>query len=194
MASTNNIKCVVVGDDTIAQLQMIFRYSMGYDLPENTQHYPPPFRSSFSVDGMQTELEIWHTSNSDDHDFLRPLTYYFTGVFIIIFMVDSPPSFERVSSKWIPEIRRFCPETPYVLVGVGTEARENNEIKEKLLKNYDRGCITKEEGARKAEEIGARAYLECSARKNQGLKEVFEGAARAAIIHMTMMLNQTENV
>ena len=40
--------------------------------------------------------------------------------------------------------------------------------------------ITREQGMSKAKEIGAKIYLECSARNKTGLKAIFEEAARAA--------------
>ena len=43
-----------------------------------------------------------------------------------------------------------------------------------------RGRITPEQGKQKAESIGAVGYVECSAMKNEGVKEVFDTAIRIA--------------
>ena len=40
---------------------------------------------------------------------------------------------------------------------------------------------TSEEGRAMAERMGAYAYLECSAKLNEGVREVFETATRAAL-------------
>ena len=40
---------------------------------------------------------------------------------------------------------------------------------------------TSEEGRAMAERMGAYAYLECSAKLNEGVREVFETAAHAAL-------------
>ena len=41
--------------------------------------------------------------------------------------------------------------------------------------------VKTEEGRAMAEKINAFAYVECSAKNNEGVKEVFETAARAAL-------------
>jgi Ras family protein A len=42
-------------------------------------------------------------------------------------------------------------------------------------------CLKPEEGRAMAEKINAFAYLECSAKSKEGVREVFETATRAAL-------------
>lgn len=58
------------------------------------------------------------TAGQEDYDRLRPLSYPQTDVFILCFSVVSPVSFDNVCTKWIPEIRQYCADTPIILVGM----------------------------------------------------------------------------
>ena len=45
-----------------------------------------------------------------------------------------------------------------------------------------RSRVTHTQGAQVAQRIGAKQYLECSAKTNEGVREVFQYATRAALI------------
>ena len=68
-------------------------------------------------DGVPVSLGLWDTAGQEDYDRLRPLSYPQTDVFLICFSVVSPSSFDNVSSKWVPEIRHHCADTPILLIG-----------------------------------------------------------------------------
>jgi Ras-related C3 botulinum toxin substrate 1 len=38
-------------------------------------------------------------------------------VFLVMFSIVNPSSFENVRAKWVPEVRHHMPNTPFVLVG-----------------------------------------------------------------------------
>lgn len=50
------------------------------------------------------------------------------------------------------------------------------------LRKTGQAPVTYEEGLSVAQKIGAYKYLECSARTQEGVKEVFEHATRAALL------------
>ena len=70
-----------------------------------------------TVNGQTINLGLWDTAGQEDYDRLRPLSYPSTDIFILCFSVVSPVSYDNIVSKWIPEIRKCCPETPILLVG-----------------------------------------------------------------------------
>merc|ERR1719510_1207956 len=116
------------------------------------------------VDGRPVNLGLWDTAGQEDYDRLRPLSYPQTDVFLIAFSIISPNSFENVKSKWWPEIQHHAPGVPLILVatkGITIVSRENAD--------------------NRASEIGAVKYLECSALTQEGLKNVFDEAIRAAM-------------
>ena len=106
-------------------------------------------------------------------------------------------SLENIPEKWTPEVKHFCPNVPIILVGnkkvivVRSKFRKSlpnifqdlrndpNTIKE--LGKMKQEPVKPEEGRAMAEKINAFAYLECSAKSKEGVREVFETATRAAL-------------
>ena len=91
-----------------------------------------------------------------------------------------PASFENVQTKWYPEVRHHCPDTPIILVGTQVDIRDDKETI-KSLKNKKASPITKMQGMAMANSIGAVKYVECSALTQEGLKTVFDEAIRAVL-------------
>ena len=107
---------------------------------------------------------------------MRPLSYPHTDVFLVCFSVDSPRSFNNVSQRWFPEVRHHCPNTPIVLVGTKLDLRAD-KVKDKTAA----APITYPQGQSLARELNATKYLECSAMKQVGVKDIFVEAIRAVI-------------
>ena len=101
-----------------------------------------------------------------------------TDVFLVLFAVINPTSFENISIKWIPEIRHHCPSTPIILVGTKSDLRDDKKTLNEL-KQKNQIPITFEQGETKAKAIGAIKYIECSALTQKGLKTVFDEAILA---------------
>lgn len=76
-------------------------------------------------------LELGHQKNTH-FPRLRPLSYGQTDVFLICFSVISPASFENVKTKWVPECQHHCPNTPFLLVGVKIDLRDDKETVERV--------------------------------------------------------------
>ena len=70
-----------------------------------------------------------------------------------------------------------APNVPIVLVGTKLDMREDPEVLKKL-KEKNSQPITTENGKNMQREIGAAAYIECSAKSQKGLKEVFHEAIK----------------
>ena len=73
---------------------------------------------------------------------------------------------ECVSTKWQPEIKAFSKDIPFLLVGTRTDLRDGQE--------GNRNFVTVKEGEKKAKEIGAVCYMECSSKEMKGVSEVFD--------------------
>uniref|UniRef100_A0A1I8E8E5 Ras family protein n=1 Tax=Wuchereria bancrofti TaxID=6293 RepID=A0A1I8E8E5_WUCBA len=96
------------------------------------------------------------------------------------FSIDSPDSLENIPEKWTPEVRHFCPNVPIILVGNKKDLRNDQQTIRELAK-MKQEPVRPEQGRAIAEQIGAFAYLECSAKAKDGIREVFEKATQAAL-------------
>lgn len=96
------------------------------------------------------------------------------------FSIDSPDSLENIPEKWTPEVKHFCPNVPIILVGNKKDLRNDPTTIRELAK-MKQEPVKPEEGRAMAEKINAFAYLECSAKSKEGVREVFETSTRAAL-------------
>jgi Ras family protein A len=122
----------------------------------------------------------FYIAGQEDYDRLRPLSYPDTDVILMCFSIDSPDSLENIPEKWNPEVRHFCPNVPVVLVGNKKDLRNDESTKKELMKMRQEP-VRPEQGRGMADKIGAYAYLECSAKTKEGVREVFETATRGAL-------------
>jgi len=129
---------------------------------------------------LQVELALWDTAGQEDYDRLRPLSYPDTDVILMCFSIDNPDSLENIPEKWTPEVKHFCPNVPIILVGNKRDLRNDEGTKRELMK-MKQEPVRIEDGRAMADKINAFAYLECSAKTKDGVREVFETATRAAL-------------
>lgn len=168
-----SINFVLVGDSAVGKTCLLISYLTnvfsGEYIPTvlNTRSVP------VMVDGIPLNLVFWDTPGQDELDDFRLVSYINTDVFLIIFSLVSPESFERVREKWHPDVRRFCPNTPIILVGTKLDLRDDKDTIEKL-KEKTQTPISYRQGLEMAKEIGAVKYFECSALTQIGLTTMFE--------------------
>ncbi|KAK3095498.1 hypothetical protein FSP39_015401 [Pinctada imbricata] len=174
-------KLVVVGDGACGKTCLLVVFSQD-EFPE---FYIPTIFDTFvadiAVNNRQVELALWDTAGQEDYDRLRPLSYPDTDVILICFSYDNPDSLSNVRDKWYPEVRHFCPNVPIILVGTKKDTRNDSEVIEELKKTKQ-APLQYKDALVIAEQIRASAYLECSAKTKEGVFEVFETAAKTALL------------
>jgi len=166
-SSRQEIKCIVVGDDGVGKTSLLIRYTTNTFIKENIIAVTDNYTMYITFDNRPITLSLWDTA-SHNYDRLRPLSYPQTDVFICAFSIVDPSSFQNVGTKWYPELRHHCPNTPIILVGTKVDLTQETQR-----------AITNEQALQMAKDIFAVKYLECSALTNYGLKAVFDEAIRA---------------
>lgn len=134
------------------------------------------YSANVMVDNKQIQIGLWDTAGQEDYDRLRPLSYPSTDVFLICFSVDTPTSFENIKNKWYPEIQHHAPGVPFILVGTKLDMRTEGKADD---------FVTTKMGEALKDELKAWKYLECSARTQVGLKQVFDDAIRCVLINQS---------
>ena len=121
-------------------------------------------------------LQFWDTGlPGEDSHIYRPLSYPNTSIFLVCFSMTQPASFESVKEMWVPEIKRHCPNTPFLLLGTKVDLRVDRATLDKLDKNQEKP-VSKEEGEILAKSLKAAKYVECSSLTREGVKNVFDEA------------------
>ncbi|XP_062380840.1 rho-related GTP-binding protein RhoA-C-like [Sardina pilchardus] len=173
-------KLVNVGDRTSGKTSLFIVFSKG-QFPE--EYTPTVFENCITdieVDGELLALALWDTAGKEDSDNLRLLDYPDTDVILMCFSIGDPDSLENIPEKWIPEVKQYCPRAPIILVGNKKDLRYNEHTCQELAKRKQEP-VKQQEGRDMANRIKAFGYVECSAKTMEGVREVFELAARAAL-------------
>jgi small GTP-binding protein len=173
-------KLVIVGDGACGKTCLLFAFTKD-EFPD--KYIPTVFEnyvSDIEVDGKLVELALWDTAGQEDYDRLRPLSYPDTDVILMCFAVDLPDSLENIHAKWVPEVQHFCPNVPFLLIATKRDLRNDPAIKSSMARDKLE-IIRTEQGRTMSEKVGAYAYLECSAKTREGVREVFDAATRAAL-------------
>lgn len=133
-----------------------------------------------NVDGQPVNVQLCDTAGQDDFDPLRSLCYPETDVFLVCFSVVCPSSYHNVTSRWINEVRKYCPNAPIILVGTKSDLRSDVHLMLQLAR-YGQTPITSTQGHQLAQKVGAVSYVETSALTQHDLKEAFDQAIVSAL-------------
>ncbi|KAJ2661232.1 GTP-binding protein Rho1 [Coemansia sp. RSA 1200] len=175
-------KAVIIGDGGCGKTCLLHVYREG-EFPPDDQYIPTIFEewvSEVHVDGRAVELALWDTAGQEDYDNVRYPCYNGANVVVICFSVDSPDSLENVQEKWIREVLEYAGKVPTLLVGLKEDLRHNQEIVQQLQRD-GQSPTTRDQALQVARAIGAHMYLECSAKENRGVKEVFTAAIKSTL-------------
>lgn len=170
------VKCGIVGDGTVGKSCLLMTYTMaGF-----VEHYVPTIFDNFSVleefDGKLVNITLWDTAGQDDYINFRTQTCYrSTDIFLVCFSTVNPHSFQNVKQKWIPELQAHSPATPFILCGTQTDLRSDEKVLADLTASGSEPISTKV-GQRRAKEIKALTYVECSAKDVSSVVNVFRTA------------------
>ncbi|KAL4647331.1 rho-related GTP-binding protein RhoU-like [Arapaima gigas] len=176
------LKCVLLGDGAVGKTSLVVSYTTnGYP----TKYVPTAFdhfSAVVQVDGKPVRLQLCDTAGQDEFDKLRHFCYPRTDALLLCFSVVSPASFQNVWEKWLPEIRRRCPQVPVLLVGTQCDLRQDVKVLIELARRRERP-VPEADARALADKAGAVAYIECSALTQKNLKEVFDAAIAIGLRH-----------
>ena len=165
-------KVVVVGDTGVGKSAIVSRFmsgkmpsgrrsTMGAVEKLKTIHFPGSTR--------RLPLQIWDIPGADKFRTLSSIYFRDADAAILVYDVTNKDSFDNLKSNWLRELQAIAPETMLRFV-VGNKAdllestefapAKNEIVTDKMLKDFAM--------SKKAE------YTKVSARKNQGIDEVFQ--------------------
>jgi Ras-related C3 botulinum toxin substrate 1 len=176
--ATKFIKCVTVGDGAVGKTCMLNCYTSNKFPTDYIPTVFDNFSANVSVDGNIVNLGLWDTAGQEDYSRLRPLSYRGADIFVLAFSLISRASYENVLKKWMPELRRFAPNVPIVLVGTKLDLRDHRSY---LADHPAASAITTAQGEELRKQIGAAAYIECSSKTQQNIKAVFDTAIKVVL-------------
>ncbi|KAK3439169.1 hypothetical protein EUGRSUZ_C03813 [Eucalyptus grandis] len=178
MSASKFIKCVTVGDGAVGKTCMLICYTSNKFPTDYIPTVFDNFSANVAVDGNIVNLGLWDTAGQEDYSRLRPLSYRGADVFVLAFSLISRASYENVLKKWMPELRRFAPNVPVILVGTKLDLRDDRGY---VADNMGYNFITTAQGEELRKQIGAAAYIECSSKTQQNVKAIFDTAIKVVL-------------
>ncbi|KAJ7359195.1 small GTPase Cdc42 [Mycena albidolilacea] len=165
-------KLIVLGDYGVGKTSMLITYTTKIFPSEYIPYVFDSWAVDVKIEAEMYRLGLFDTVGGEDYDRLRPLSYPQTDVFLICFRVASRASLENIRDKWVPEVRHFCPDVPFIIVAMQIDLRDDSEVVKRLASEKQR-LVSTQEGERPAHELGAAKYLECSSLMQKGVDDVF---------------------
>ena len=173
-------KLVTVGDSFCGKTSLLSSFACNKFPEEIVPEIFENYVVDMEVNGKMLEVALWDTPGTEGFERIRPLCYPDTDVILMCFSIDSPDSLANIAEKWTPEVRHYCPNVPIILVGNKKDLR-NEDITKRELARMKQPTVESKKGSRTCEKINGYAYLECSAKTREGVRDVFETAAKAAL-------------
>lgn len=172
MSNVIKRKLVIVGDGACGKTSLLYVFTLG-EFP--TEYHPTVFENYVTdcrVDGKPVQLALWDTAGQEEYERLRPLSYANSHVILIAFALDVPDSLDNARTKWVKEVRQYCPHTPFILVGL------KKDLRTLLLSNF----VQTPDGQLAATAIDAKRYMELLSLTGEGVDDIFEYATRTSLL------------
>ncbi|XP_061783029.1 rho-related GTP-binding protein RhoF [Nerophis lumbriciformis] len=176
----DKLKIVIVGDGGCGKTSLLMVYAKDYFQEKYAPTVFEKYSTSVVLGGKEVKVNLYDTAGQADYDRLRPLSYQEAHLILVCFDVTNPTSFDNVTIKWIPEVKHFCPNIPVILIGCKTDLRKDKECIRRL-KAINQAPITYTQGLATQQGMNAELYLECSAKYQENVEDVFREAAKMAL-------------
>jgi len=161
-----NIKIVVVGDYGVGKTSLIFRFCQGKLPHEDPTYYDNSFEESRMIGSHAIYCSTVDTSGREDYT--RILCYHKTSLFFLCFSLVNVKSFMNMKTFWLPELKRYCPDTPICIVGCKSDLLKqfNNETTKENI-------VSEERIVEFVKEEVLFGYVITSALTGQGIESLF---------------------
>lgn len=180
-------KIVLVGDSKVGKTSLLMTY-IQKQFPKS--NVPRVFANCTTdlqtFNNKSVQLLIWDTSNNDEYKRLRPISYSEVDLVIICYAINDEQSLTNIERKWIPEVKHFCYNVPFVIVGLKSDLCSNSFQNDNTL-------IDEEKIRQMTEKVNCKAYLQCSSLKNKGVDDVLDIALSLLMKDECMVTNSSES-
>lgn len=157
MTSIDLKTIVLVGDASVGKASLFGRKVYG-EFPTPADKLIDKTIYKMKSDSL-VDIELTHSSAQE-------LSVLKSAVTVICFAIDSPGSLESVTERLYPEVMTYQPDLAIYLVGLKSDLRD--------VPDDVKSLITVSEAQKVAGKISAVKYLECSAKLNVNVTELFD--------------------
>lgn len=164
------IKCVLVGDSGVGKSNVAARMSSRNFKEEYQPTLFDNYAATIFIDDRPFHFSLFDTAGKEDYDRLRVISYMNCDVFLVCFAVDDPESLTSVETNWVPELRRYLPKTPFILVGTRADRRDDETTNKADAKSQ----VSYKQAMSVSSKVGAVSYVECSSLTGDGIQDLIK--------------------
>lgn len=181
---STELKVTLVGDSGCGKSSIF--YSLQEE-PFEELHYPTVFEFSRTTvwlkNGESIQLTLYDTAGAVEYKKLRLQSYIDCDVVAVCYDLSNPESIRNVYTKWLPELKQFCPGKPFCLVGCKKDLVAGNRAEmsslggdSELSSSEDDSACSQVQAAGKSKAFGA---YQCSAKAGKSILDMFTAAIEA---------------
>ncbi|XP_042440640.1 mitochondrial Rho GTPase 1-like isoform X1 [Zingiber officinale] len=175
-----NVRVVVVGEAGTGKSSLIVTVATE-SFPENVPHVLPPTRLPSDYYPDRVPITIIDTSSRPEHKAKLIADCKAADVIVLTYACDRPSTLDRLSTYWLPELRRLEVKVPVLVVGCKLDLRDDPQ-----QVSLDQVMAPIMQQFREIE-----TCIECSAVRQIQVQEVFYYAQKA-VLHPTAPLFDQE--
>ncbi|KAG6468442.1 hypothetical protein ZIOFF_073127 [Zingiber officinale] len=179
-AGQANVRVVVVGEAGTGKSSLIVAVATE-SFPENVPHVLPPTRLPSDYYPDRVPITIIDTSSRPEHKAKLIADCKAADVIVLTYACDRPSTLDRLSTYWLPELRRLEVKVPVLVVGCKLDLRDDPQ-----QVSLDQVMAPIMQQFREIE-----TCIECSALRQIQVQEVFYYAQKA-VLHPTAPLFDQE--
>lgn len=164
------IKCVLVGDSGVGKSNVAARMSSRNFKEEYQPTLFDNYAATVFIEERPFHFSLFDTAGKEDYDRLRVISYMNCDVFLVCFAIDDPESLKSVETNWVPELRRYLPKTPFILVGTRADRRDDcaeNKVETAAQVSYKQAMAV-------SNKVGSVCYVECSSLSGDGIQDLIK--------------------
>lgn len=119
-----SLKCVVDGDYQVGKTSLLITYTTNVFPCEYVPYLFDDHLVNLRVENQSIELHLWDIVGQESHSKMIPLVYPSTDCFILCFSLVSLISLENIENTYVPLIKKYCPNIPFIIVGMKSDLRD----------------------------------------------------------------------
>ena len=165
---TDCVTVAVLGSGGVGKTCVILRLTRSTFDTDYVPTISDSFEKNYLYNGKNYKLQIIDTAGQDEMGAITDMAIKDANVFILMYSIISPLSFDEVD-KFYDKVKKCTNGTPNIIL-VGNKCDMSDD---RAVKN--------EQGQSKAQSFGGCPFIECSAKNDINITQVFEKALDLAV-------------
>lgn len=190
------LKVSLVGDSGCGKSAVFYALQ---EEPFDELYYPTVFEfcrtTVWLKNGESIQLTLYDNAGAVEFRKLRLQSYIDCDIVAVCYDLSNPESIQNVYSKWLPELKQFCPKKPFCLVGCKKDLAAGNRAEMASLSGDSEFSSSEDDATSGHVPVTAKCdafgVYQCSAKADKSIVDVFTAAIEAQMEQKKTTRRQT---